>query len=176
MMVFVALASRPLAPYASHLPGHDMILFTLPLIAGAGLGAILLLMLLRRWKGAAILATAAVIAIAVFTIDSRPIANYRFNRSAELRSQIVEWVLAQPRGAKRLELPSRMAGLTPDLEIARYESDTSRWVFVPLYRQFLDEECGFAWSESGAPPPEGSRHKIIRTEWLGDGWFMYWTT
>lgn len=175
-MLFFAAVTIPLAAYSSHLPAPEILCLGLPFALLAGLGLLITLLITKRWKLAAVAGCALAASLGLLAIGSESVLRSRFARSANVRGEAVSWVRSQSSQERRFTLPTALQGLTIQGEAARHTEGNKEWIFLPMIHYFLDDESGFAWSNTGEPPPEGARNKITGTESLGDGWFIYRST
>lgn len=74
-------------------------------------------------------------------------------------------------------LTRELGYLSMNEKFYRYRSPEGEdWYLFPQFMTGIDNGVGFAWSETGKPPPRMSFYEVVRTRPLAYGWFMFWTT
>jgi hypothetical protein len=78
---------------------------------------------------------------------------------------------------KEVPLPASLQGLAEEDVGVRFVDDEGRVFYLySVFTYSIDNSKGFAWSESGLPPPRPAFHEIVHTKPLGGGWYLFSTT
>lgn len=76
-----------------------------------------------------------------------------------------------------IPLKGDATSLTYDSKVVVHrEEDGKIWYLFVQYLHGVDNGFGYAWSPSNLSPPERAYPQICRTQPLGNGWFMFWST
>lgn len=99
------------------------------------------------------------------------------NRALMYSSVAQDRVTVEPGHSIPIQLSDGLRSLAKDGEVIIYRNEKGEtWFLFVQYVAGVDNGFGYAWSAKGGAPPEMAYPQIVRTEPLGDGWYMFWST
>lgn len=107
-------------------------------------------------------------------VQAAYVENFPFAKAGEA----VAWLRTQgpySRDFQQVQMPEQFDGICEHRSAMVAVERGKTWFLFSVETVWIDNSIGFAWSDSGDPPPR-TRYDIVRSTRLPNGWYMWWST